>query len=214
MKNENYINIQGWMINELNLKGNELILYAIIYGFSQDGQSEFFGSVRYIAEALQISTRTSAQLIRNLLDKKFIKRVSESHYRVEKSNTLWKKVILGVEESNTLRVEESNTNKYNTNNKNTYSTPKGDAKTNSIQLLFDLYKNKGLDIPNTIFSNKTERKSADELIRLKGTEKISNMLDYCLQLVEETKPEEKRFILRFDTPYHLLKNYEAIKMKM
>lgn len=30
VNNENYVNIQGWMINELNLKSNELIVYAII----------------------------------------------------------------------------------------------------------------------------------------------------------------------------------------
>lgn len=203
MKNENYINIQGWMIKELNLKGNELILFAIIYGFSQDGKSEYFGSIRYISEALKISTRTSAQLIRNLLDKKLIKRVSESHYIVEESNTLWKKVIQGVEESNTLGVEESNTNNNNSINKNT-----------NLNILVEIYKEKGIDIPNTVFENNTERKSADELIKSKGVEKISNMLDYCLELIEKSKPEEKRFILRFDTPYHLLKNYEAIKMKM
>ena len=35
IKNENYVLIQGWMINELKLKGNELLIYALIYGFSQ-----------------------------------------------------------------------------------------------------------------------------------------------------------------------------------
>ena len=36
VKNENYLVIQGWMITELKLKGNELLIYAIIYGFSQN----------------------------------------------------------------------------------------------------------------------------------------------------------------------------------
>ena len=35
IQNEKYITIQGWMVNELNLKGNSLIIYSIIYGFSQ-----------------------------------------------------------------------------------------------------------------------------------------------------------------------------------
>lgn len=35
VKNENYLVIQGWMITELKLKGNELLIYAIIYGFSR-----------------------------------------------------------------------------------------------------------------------------------------------------------------------------------
>ena len=42
-----YIVIQDWMISDLQLKGNELLTYALIYGFSQDGESEFKGSLKY-----------------------------------------------------------------------------------------------------------------------------------------------------------------------
>lgn len=110
MKNENYINIQGWMINELKLKGNELVLYAIIYGFSQDGQSEYFGSQRYISVAMGVSLPTTNKLINKLLLKKLIQRTGESHYRV------LKKVKQGVKESLTVGVKESLTNNNNTNN--------------------------------------------------------------------------------------------------
>lgn len=51
MKDTQYINIQGWMINRLNLSGTRLILYAIIYGFSQDGESTFNGSLKYLQKA-------------------------------------------------------------------------------------------------------------------------------------------------------------------
>ncbi len=37
------------MINRLGLKGSQLILYAIIYGFTQDGKSEFFGGWEYLS---------------------------------------------------------------------------------------------------------------------------------------------------------------------
>ena len=47
IKNENYINIQGWMLSKLGLKGNQLLIYAIIYGFCQDGESTFHGSLIY-----------------------------------------------------------------------------------------------------------------------------------------------------------------------
>ena len=57
MIDNNYIVIQGWMINQLNLKGNELLCYALIYGFSQDGKSEFIGSASYIAGWLNIDKR-------------------------------------------------------------------------------------------------------------------------------------------------------------
>ena len=35
MLDNNYINIQGWMRTKLNLTDNKLIMFAIIYGFSQ-----------------------------------------------------------------------------------------------------------------------------------------------------------------------------------
>lgn len=130
MDNKNYINIQGWMINNLKLKGNELILYAIIYGFSQDGESEYYGSQRYIAKALGVSVPTVNKTIKKLLDKNLIKNTSESHYKavsVKKSLTegvkesltpVLKKVKQGVKESLTIGVKESLTNNNNTNNKN------------------------------------------------------------------------------------------------
>lgn len=77
MKNENYITIQGWMRNELNLKGNELLVYALIYGFSQDKESEFTGSIAYIAEWIGSTKQTVHNTLKslctaNLLEKKDI----------------------------------------------------------------------------------------------------------------------------------------------
>ena len=77
MKNENYITIQGWMRNELNLKGNELSVYALIYGFSQDKESEFTGSIAYIAEWIGSTKQTVHNTLKslctsNLLEKKDI----------------------------------------------------------------------------------------------------------------------------------------------
>lgn len=50
MKAENYIVIQGWMRTELGLKGNDLLVYAIIYGFTQAENQHFTGSLGYLAE--------------------------------------------------------------------------------------------------------------------------------------------------------------------
>ena len=46
---ESYIVLQDWMIRDLRLTGDELIVYALIYGFSQDNNSCFRGSLRYIS---------------------------------------------------------------------------------------------------------------------------------------------------------------------
>lgn len=50
MKKESYVNIQGWMVTDLHLTGVKLMLYAIIYGFSQDERSDFHGSISYLQE--------------------------------------------------------------------------------------------------------------------------------------------------------------------
>lgn len=45
IKGENYFQVSGWMVNNLKLQGNELMLFAIIYGFSQEENSRFTGSI-------------------------------------------------------------------------------------------------------------------------------------------------------------------------
>lgn len=73
MKNENFITILGWMVNELKLQGNELLCYALIYGFSQDGSSAFNGSRKYIADLIGAkSLNTVDSVLKNLVDKKLI----------------------------------------------------------------------------------------------------------------------------------------------
>lgn len=70
MINQNaYYTVQAWMVNDLGLHGNELALYAIIYGFSQDGHSEFAGSISYIQEWLGCSKNTAKKAISELIDK-------------------------------------------------------------------------------------------------------------------------------------------------
>ena len=60
------------MINELDLKGNELLVYALIHGFCQDGKSVFKGSLNYIMAWLNISKPTCIACIQSLIDKGMI----------------------------------------------------------------------------------------------------------------------------------------------
>ena len=74
MENTDFVNIQGWMINELNLKGNELIIYALIYGFTKDGVSEFRGSRQYMADWTNTSVRSVQNVVNSLVDKRMIEK--------------------------------------------------------------------------------------------------------------------------------------------
>lgn len=72
VKDNNFIAIQGWMRTRLNLKGNELLIYALIYGFSQDGHSRFTGSRKYIAEWCGCSLDTVDRSLSSLVGKGFL----------------------------------------------------------------------------------------------------------------------------------------------
>lgn len=78
IKNENFIAIQGFMVKELGLTGNELIAYALIYGFSQDSESEFKGGLNYVAEWLNCSKTTAFNLLNKLADDGFIKKTEKT----------------------------------------------------------------------------------------------------------------------------------------
>ena len=78
IKNENFIAIQGFMVKELGLTGNELIAYALVYGFSQDDESEFKGSLNYVAEWLNCSRTTAFNLLNKLADDGFIKKTKKT----------------------------------------------------------------------------------------------------------------------------------------
>ena len=74
MKSEQFITIQGWMRTELKLTGNDLLVYAIIYGFSQDNENEFTGSVQYLADWCGASKQGIRKNLKNLLDKGYIEK--------------------------------------------------------------------------------------------------------------------------------------------
>lgn len=69
VKDNNFIAIQGWMRTRLNLKGNELLIYALVYGFSQDGNSRFTGGRKYIAEWCGCSLDTVDRSLSSLVGK-------------------------------------------------------------------------------------------------------------------------------------------------
>ena len=69
-----YIVILPWMREELDLKGNELLVYALIHGFSQEAQGCFFGSLEYISKACGCSRGTTIGTLKSLQNKGLLKK--------------------------------------------------------------------------------------------------------------------------------------------
>lgn len=74
MAEGNYITIQGWMRDDLGLTGSALMVYAIIYGFSQDGESSYVGGLRYVQEWCGCSANTARKILKELTDAGLISR--------------------------------------------------------------------------------------------------------------------------------------------
>ena len=75
VRKENYIHIPGWAVCELGLKGNELLIYAIIFGFSQEENQTFKGSQRYLADWTNSTTRSVRENLKSLVKKGFIGKI-------------------------------------------------------------------------------------------------------------------------------------------
>ena len=50
VKQESYTVQPHWMISDYHLKGTELDVYCLIWGFTQDEQGCYYGSIKYIAD--------------------------------------------------------------------------------------------------------------------------------------------------------------------
>lgn len=76
--NEKFVVISEFMVDKLKLKGVELIVYAVIYGFSQDGESVFSGSQSYLAKWANASTRSVRLALASLVEKGLISKIDKS----------------------------------------------------------------------------------------------------------------------------------------
>lgn len=67
MKGKGYFVVHEWMITELGLRGVELLVYAIIYGFTQIEEQSFFGTRRYLADSIGSSIRAVQSALDSLV---------------------------------------------------------------------------------------------------------------------------------------------------
>lgn len=76
-KKQSYILVLDWMVDKYHLKGNELLAYALIYGFSQDGDSEYKGSFSYLTRWLGADRATIIRVLKRLESKGLISKRQE-----------------------------------------------------------------------------------------------------------------------------------------
>ena len=60
------------LIKSCGLSGNELLIYAYIYNFSQDGKSMYYGTIKTLAELFNITDRAVINILQKLVENKKI----------------------------------------------------------------------------------------------------------------------------------------------
>jgi hypothetical protein len=72
-----YFCVQSWMVTKLNLRSVERDVFAIIYGYSQDGESDYHGSLQYLADLTGYSRNSVCTALKNLTEKQLLKKTEQ-----------------------------------------------------------------------------------------------------------------------------------------
>ena len=179
----NYITVQGWMATDLGLKGNELLTYALIYGFSQDNESVFCGTCSYITDWLGISRQTAINILKSLTEKGYITKIEKNVNGVTLCD--YKSILQGVKKFDRgVKKFDTNNKIYNPplNNTNTrlllFSPPRGYEYLSSVLEKWLQYKKE----------KKQSYKSDSSILTLcKRIEKLSGgNVDIAMQIIEQS----------------------------
>jgi DNA-binding MarR family transcriptional regulator len=193
MKNNNFYTIQGWMVNDLKLKGNELICYAVIYCFSQDEKTLYMGGVKYLEGWMNATEPTVLLSLDKLIKKGFIRKhevITESgkrcYYAVTKESLVGgtkESLVGGTKESLVGGTKESLVKIYN--NKEINKEKKNILSNDNIKSCdsFDIFwkkYHKG--------SKKNAFKSWGKLNEQQREKALNNVDDYLLYCKRSDRP--------------------------
>lgn len=143
IRNDNFFVVQGFMRSELNLKGNELMIYAIIYGFSQDGNQRFTGSSQYLADWTGATRRSVLNTLQSLVDKgllqreeKFVNNVKFVEYWCTYTSHPMKKIHTGGEKFSQggEKISQGGGEKFSHNNIDIYNINNNIDNNNNIYI--------------------------------------------------------------------------------
>ena len=190
VKDENYIHIPGWAVTRLGLKGNELLVYSIIYGFSQDGETRFTGSLQYLADWTNSTKQSCIKCLKSLAEKGYI--------------TKYEKIVNGVKfcEYQAVKPNSMVVNKVEQGSKQSSHGIKQSLTGGIKQSLPNILDNNILDnnIDNNIVSKKERKrasKSYDEQIEeYTGNEELQNALKAFVQMRSFIKKPMTEYALK------------------
>lgn len=76
MEKKGFYTVQSWML-DMPLSLVETVIYAVIYGFSQDGTSRYQGSLAYLAGMAKCSKDTARRALQKLVSEGLIEKIEK-----------------------------------------------------------------------------------------------------------------------------------------
>ena len=182
VKNENFVAIQGWMVTELGLKGNSLLIYAIIYGFSQAEGQVFTGSLQYLADWTNSTRQGALRILKNLIEagliikkEKIVNGVKFCEYCCQNVNGVLTKCEQGVNKMLTNNIEDNIEDNIDTITKVIeQKAPKQFGNVEINELFNEWEKQCGFKIDSKVKQN---RYACQRLIKSKGLDKTLKVLE-------------------------------------
>lgn len=201
LKDDNTFLMHGWIPKKLKLKGNELIIYSIIYSFSiKSSQGYFNGSTAYLQEWTNTSQRNVINCLKSLIKKNLIICVKDNS-KIRKPNIY--KANLDIL-SNILATEKSSVVNNITTEKNSVALlKKVQQTTEKSSVNKNIYKNNNKNIyiyadASVIYSKKEDdtsntKKEADS--NISTSEKKKN--------TSSKKKQEEKYLQMFNEFWQL-----------
>ena len=185
VKDENFLTITGWMVNQLNLKGNELLIYAIIYGFSQEENQTFSGSLQYMADWTNSTKQGVIKCLKSLQKKeligkneKYINGVKFCEYYTTKFNGVLNKVEQGIKQSLTGGIKQSLPNNIDNNNIDNNIDNNSESQSSvSTKNIVDLFHSICKSYPKVRSISENRKKAIQARLRVHGIDTIKEVFE-------------------------------------
>lgn len=177
MRDDNYICIQGWMVNQLGLKGNELLCYALVYGFSQAGENSFDGSLSYISKWLNCSIQTVLNTLQSLVKKGLLEKEKKIVDDIAYCSYKTTKIVNPETKKAGIKKTENNVQKKQTENQDEIKK----LETVYFEKYDTLYKNGVLKLEKPILNYAQIRKLESACIKKFGIDTLIKALELATQ---------------------------------
>lgn len=179
MKDTDFIYIPGWAINRLGLKGNELLIYSMIYSYSRDGINWYRAPQEYLATCIGASVSTVKDCLKKLDKKGLITKRTEVYKG--SVNRVYYQAIADQYENGTGKTERP--------------VPKRYGCTSTETVLNNTKRDISINVPSTASSGKRSLLKNDSLVSEKSDkakkDKVEKFVLECCRISDEFEFDSK-----------------------